>query len=274
MIQTARELTVYYCGREKCAPGHYFGPAVRPHYLLHVILQGKGVYRAGGKTYVLKKGDAFLIRPSEVTYYQADEAEPWEYAWTAFGGELAEALLKKYGQGEDPYIYHFMEKGRWTDWILGLVKAFLKGGHNQDEMTGYLFLLFSQLPRREEAGPDYEQGYLARAESYIRHNYSYPVQIQDVARHVGIDRTYLYKLFMKHKGVSPKDFLTAFRIMEAERLLEETSLSVTEIALSCGFHDASVFCRNFQKAEGVAPLKYRKNFQHLNKKSITKKTMY
>lgn len=261
MNQAARELTVYYCGREKCAPGHYFGPAIRPHYLLHVILKGKGVYRAGKKTYVLEQGDAFLIRPLEVTYYQADDEAPWEYAWTAFGGVQAERLLEKYRQKDDPYTYHFSEEGRWRDWIISLAEAFSKGGHNQDEMTGYLFLLFSQLPRQEEAGPDYEQGYLARAESYIRHNYSYPVQIRDVAKHVGIDRTYLYKLFMKHKGVSPKDFLTAYRITEAERLLEETLLSVTEIALSCGFHDASVFCRNFQKAKGEAPLKYRKRFQ-------------
>lgn len=54
MSQTARELTIYYCGRERCEPGHYFGPAIRKHYLLHVVLEGKGSYRAGQKTYALK----------------------------------------------------------------------------------------------------------------------------------------------------------------------------------------------------------------------------
>ena len=33
-------LRIYYCGREQCAPGHFWGPAIRPHYLLHVVLHG------------------------------------------------------------------------------------------------------------------------------------------------------------------------------------------------------------------------------------------
>ena len=37
-------LRIYYCGREQCAPGHFWGPAIRPHYLLHVVLHGKGEF--------------------------------------------------------------------------------------------------------------------------------------------------------------------------------------------------------------------------------------
>ena len=38
-------LTVYFCGSENCPPRHAYGPAVRPHYLLHVILKGRGIYQ-------------------------------------------------------------------------------------------------------------------------------------------------------------------------------------------------------------------------------------
>ena len=64
-------LTVYFCGSENCPPRHAYGPAVRPHYLLHVILKGRGIYQYKGQTYALSAGDAFLIPPAEVTYYQA-----------------------------------------------------------------------------------------------------------------------------------------------------------------------------------------------------------
>ena len=79
-------LTVYFCGSENCPPRHAYGPAVRPHYLLHVILKGRGIYQYKGQTYALSAGDAFLIPPAEVTYYQADEREPWSYAWVGFDG--------------------------------------------------------------------------------------------------------------------------------------------------------------------------------------------
>ena len=41
-------LTVYFCGSENCPPRHAYGPAVRPHYLLHVILKGRGIYQYKG----------------------------------------------------------------------------------------------------------------------------------------------------------------------------------------------------------------------------------
>lgn len=261
MNQSARGLTIYYCGREHCASGHFFGPAIRKHYLMHVVLGGKGIYRTGGKEYALKEGDAFLIKPQEVTYYQADKDEPWEYAWAAFAGAEAERLLTDYCQEENGYVYHFGLEDEWRTYMEGLVAAFQSGGHNMDEMAGYLYLLFSRFPKEEKEGGEYEQSYLSRAEAYIRHNYSYPIQIGDIANYVGIDRTYLYRLFIKYKGISPKHYLTAYRIMEAKRLLEDTGLSVTETGLSCGFHDASVFCKSFLQTEGKSPLQYRRGMR-------------
>lgn len=88
-------LTLYFCGSEHCTPGHSYGPAVRPHYLLHVILQGHGRYQYKGETYALQAGDAFLISPAEVTYYQADEVHPWSYAWVGFDGQAVPEILSR-----------------------------------------------------------------------------------------------------------------------------------------------------------------------------------
>ncbi|WP_077613199.1 AraC family transcriptional regulator [Clostridium sp. Marseille-P2415] len=264
MNQAARGMTIYYCGHEQCAARHFFGPAIRKHYLMHVVLKGKGIYRAGEEEYVLKAGDAFLIKPQEVTYYEADEEDPWEYAWAAFAGNEAERLLLEYRQDEKGYIYRFGKEDGWQTVLIRLVTAFQSGAHNMDEMVGYLYLLFSRLPKNQREAGEYEQSYLSRAEGYMHHNYSYPIQISDVAGYVGIDRTYLYKLFMKYKGISPKHYLTSYRIMEAKRLLEDTGLSITETGLSCGFHDASVFCKSFLQTEGESPLQYRKRVQEEN----------
>lgn len=73
-------LRIYYSGREQCSPGHFWGPAIRPHYLLHIVLRGKGSFQYGNQTWNLKGGDAFLIEPMKTHYYQADASEPWEYA--------------------------------------------------------------------------------------------------------------------------------------------------------------------------------------------------
>ncbi|WP_346918963.1 AraC family transcriptional regulator [Lacrimispora sp.] len=266
MNQSARELTIYYCGHEQCAPGHFFGPAVRKHYLLHVVLKGNGIYRTSGREYRIAQGEAFLIKPQEITYYQADNTEPWEYAWVAFSGTEADRLVFEYRSDEEGYFFRFEGGNQWREIILALVNGFGGTTHNKDEMRGYLYLLFSRFPGNAPQSAYYEKSYLEQAETYIRHNYSYPIQIADVAGFIGIDRTYLYRIFMRHKGVSPKHYLTEYRVLEAKRLLEETSLSITETALSCGFHDSSVFCRCFQKTEGESPLRYRKGIREINSK--------
>ena len=92
--QTRIALRLYYSGSESCAPGHFFGPAIRPHYLIHFIRSGRGRYLRRDSVYDLEKGDAFLILPGEATKYIADEKDPWEYTWIAFDGPDAKTLLK------------------------------------------------------------------------------------------------------------------------------------------------------------------------------------
>ena len=58
------ELSIFNCGRESCQPGHTWGPGVRDHYLIHLVVSGKGVYQVGGVSHTLQEGDLFLAKPN------------------------------------------------------------------------------------------------------------------------------------------------------------------------------------------------------------------
>ena len=45
------ELSIFNCGLERCAPGQTLGPGIRDHYLIHLVLSGKGVFEVGGRTW-------------------------------------------------------------------------------------------------------------------------------------------------------------------------------------------------------------------------------
>ena len=45
------ELSIFNCGQERCIPGHTWGPGIRDHYLIHLVVAGKGTYKVNGKTY-------------------------------------------------------------------------------------------------------------------------------------------------------------------------------------------------------------------------------
>ena len=77
-------------GFQNCLPSHYYGPAVRPHWLLHYVVSGKGVFHREGEIHSIGAGDIFVIPPYLETYYEADAKEPWQYIWIGFTveGEL------------------------------------------------------------------------------------------------------------------------------------------------------------------------------------------
>lgn len=265
-------LNVYFCGSENCSPRHAYGPAVRPHYLLHVILNGRGIYQYKGQTYSLSAGDAFLILPGEVTYYQADEAEPWSYAWVGFDGKAVSEILSR-TVFSDAFVFRNEAPESvtlLTDQMKKLCETFLQSPEDQLSAAGNLLPLFSFMKKKvPETSQEPTQIYLQKAKEYLENNYAYPVRISDAARYTGIDRTYLYRIFMEKEKLSPKQYLLNHRLRMAVEMLCTTSYSITEIALSCGFHDTSSFSGCFRQQFHMSPRDFRKTVHHEQNKDYT-----
>ena len=263
-----QSLNIYFCGQEACSPRHSFGPAVRTHYLMHVILKGKGEFHVDGQVYSLKRGDAFLIRPDQSTYYMADQEEPWEYAWVAFDGYEAKLILENCGfTNEHPVFYALTDKEcgpvqeieNMLSSMLTMVELYDRLGRSTYETLGYLYFIFGFMQQMAGVNEEsFERDYLRKACDYISQNYSYQIKVMDIARYIGIDRTYLYKIFRKELDVSPQEYLIEYRTKIAKNMLNHTILTVTEIAYSCGFHDSASFCKTFKRLTGYTPIGYRR----------------
>ena len=55
------DLYLCFCGYEACQPFHSYGPAVRPNYVIHYIISGKGTFTIGNRTYRLTAGQGFFL---------------------------------------------------------------------------------------------------------------------------------------------------------------------------------------------------------------------
>ncbi|MDL2300945.1 AraC family transcriptional regulator [Lachnospiraceae bacterium OttesenSCG-928-D06] len=258
-------MKIYYCGREDCEKGHSFGPAVRHHYLIHFVLEGKGTFKTAEGVFPIEEGQAFLIRPEEITYYKADVDNPWRYAWVAFDGEDGAELLARYYPDVHYPVGTVALREESVKWLFELIASFNEKLDNVDRVLGYFYLLMSCFEKKQAAFRELdERSHYKKGVFFIKNNYSYQIQIKEVADFVGIDRTYLYKIFMRQSGMSPKQYLSEYRLIKAKDMLQNTLYQITEIAYSCGYHDSSSFCRYFQKALGVTPAKYRKNVTEMH----------
>ena len=252
---------IYTCGYETCEPSHSYGPVVRSGYLIHYILGGKGIYKTDGRIYQLSEGDAFLIRPNTLIYYEADKYHPWTYTWIGFQGIKIEQYLKRTSLLETPY-FHYGKDDRVRLCHEKMFEAY-KLPENRDLMMNsilyeYLYLLASKFPRKSIPPKEKKISYVEEALRYIENNYAHTVNIQVIADHLNIERTYLYRLFKDITGTSPQEYLLDYRIRRACSLLKETSLPVSDIARSIGYEDALYFSRLFKQKKGQTPTQYRK----------------
>ncbi len=258
-------LYVTCCGLSRTEPMHSFGPALKPHYLIHYILSGKGKLVVGKEEYPLESGYGFLITPDELAFYQADEEEPWTYVWVGFNGTQAEEYVGNIGLSVRQPIF----KSDASEELYRIVKDMME--HNtyglshdlrRNGQLGIFLSVIAEGSKVEKRGEgDKANIYVRKAVSFIQNNYCNPIKVTDVADYVCVNRSYLYTLFQKSMGMSPQQFLTTFRITKATELLQITSLPIESIALSCGYHDPLVFTKAFRQIKQMSPTGFRKEMQ-------------
>ncbi len=258
-------LYVNCCGLSRTEPMHSFGPALKPHYLIHYILSGRGKFVIGGEEYPLEAGYGFLITPDELAFYQADEKDPWTYVWVGFSGTLAAEYVNSIGLSVRQPIF----RSDASEELYRIVKDMMEhntfGLSHDLRRNGQLGVFLSVIAEGSRVEKEGESGktniYVRKAVSYIQSNYCDPIKVTDVADYVCINRSYLYTLFQHSIGMSPQRFLTMYRITKAAELLQLTSLPVESIALSCGYQDPMVFAKAFRQMKQMSPSAFRKEMQ-------------
>ena len=85
-----------------------------------------------------------------------------------------------------------------------------------------------------------------------------PLTTEDLAALGGISRRQLERLFRAHLGDTPTGHYLKLRLERARQLLEQTDLSVLEVALACGFDTAPYFSRAYRAAFGRSPREDRR----------------
>ncbi len=277
---TNRQIQDFYlcfCGYEKCDRYQSFGPAVRPNYIVHYILEGEGDYVVEDRRYHLKAGQGFLIEPNTVTFYRANPDNPWTYVWVGFSGPRAPEYLYRLGYNHNHLIFQNADQERMRSLVFEMLRHNKNSLRDEFYLHG-LFYEFISYMIREEQPQQYEpechreniNRYLREAVAYIQRHFSEGLQVADIAREVAVSRVYLYQIFNETLGVSPKEYLTNFCITRATELLTLSGQPVEEVAESCGFKNPAAFSAIFKRRMGVTPTKYRNSVPAIYRERLQK----
>jgi transcriptional regulator GlxA family with amidase domain len=116
-----------------------------------------------------------------------------------------------------------------------------------------------RIPLRMQVGGS--QPKLTEAVALMEANLEEPMSLDELAEHAGISRRQLERLFQKYLHCVPTRYYLELRLTRARQLLLQTSMSIVEVALACGFVSAPHFSKCYRDFFGLPPREERRTLK-------------
>lgn len=222
------------------------------------MLRGSCDITCGKVTDTVRAGDVFFMFPNQPHAYE-NSRDVVAYLLIVpvrrYLSAYHSILLK-----QTP-VCPILRQGAWDESLLWLVERAYqdKAQVSETVMQGYLTVIFGKLLesillREQPAGAD---EIMRRMLEYINEHYRTGITRQELAKAVGYNESYVSHLFSQTMGITMPAYIHSLRIEDGCRMLLETDMSVTHIALELGFGSIRNFNRVFYKKTGLTPRQYR-----------------
>jgi len=242
---------------KKDAPCVYVKP--RNHESLFFVTKGTLLYTKNGETAVVREGQVGYIARGSVDQSGAYGCEEVSYIAVNFcfdrQNEFPSQTLpfETVCSGEALYPYGKQFKQA--------LNCFLSKAPGYVAVcNGIMLQIIGQL-YHESRTKEADFGKIRRIEKAVEHLKQHygnaDLRIRDLADTVNMCEKQFRRVFSDVYRTTPYLFLQKFRIHTAEILLLNTTKSVSDIALQCGFADIYSFSHSFKKHNGVSPAEYR-----------------
>lgn len=237
------------------------------------ILQGEMIYDVNGQTILLKEHDSIVINSRQMHYGYSNNRKDCEFICILFHPDLLKCnqrLYQKYVLSliENASIeYMYFEKNEKIGKMLQNIYH-IKEGHAfgyEIQAIGLLYSIWFSCLQSYQTMLISQQETISsditlqkKMVSYIYQHYAEALSLEDIASAGNISRSKCCIIFKKYLQQSPVDFLNAYRLEVSRNLLKDTTYSITQIAVSCGFNHLSYFSKMFVNKYGYTPSEYRK----------------
>ena len=253
------ELRVLYGGFEQCLPDYRIARSGFPHHCLEVIVGGQGEVEVADDWCELGEGWVFLYRPGLTWRMRGAGNEglrKFFVVFDGFDGHGSAAGLSK--ERQVPFRFEPL----WE--LVALLEALEReAGHPSGERQSICSCLLESILRKlwareplQDAPRSRSRRTYLEAVQFIEEHYRELKSAAGIAKRVGVDSSYLCRLFQRYGAMSPYRYLTRLRMQYAMTLLTREGLDVTSVADALGFENPFHFSRVFKSVHGLPPSAY------------------
>ncbi|WP_179298537.1 AraC family transcriptional regulator [Evansella halocellulosilytica] len=256
------------------------------------VLDGVGSYFIEDKSYTFKTGDLFILGNYELHKSQLIDGQSFKAIIIMFDPNLftktnndeCEELLNLFFDRPADFSHQLKVNATLHKKIMFLFDQMFEETDNGDNRSNYMASLILQwlLIELNRAYKNEQQINLIKSHQmlpmkkvvknmleYIDSHYKEDINLEEVAKSLNVNPSYLSREFKKALGFSLIEFITSKRVRTAREMLRNTSLSVTEIASDIGYNNVTHFHWTFKKLIGISPGQFRKISKYHHKKNIS-----
>ncbi len=221
-----------------------------------VVIDGKGSITGTDRRHTVTKESGVMITDAALRF-KADSIEPATAAVISISGEDAHelvAVVEKKGQGA---ILDFGSDSRPADAALDIVSECSKDYRSDyGVMLAFYDFVNSLWECFSEKKIPSGNIYMTRAVEYIKQNYNKSISVAGIANMLGIERSYLSRLFKIYKNKSTQNYIIDYRMRRAKRMFEEEDMNVSQVCAAVGYTNIYCFSRIFKSRVGMPPKEY------------------
>jgi len=244
-----------------------------PYYNFSIILEsGAGFYRdENGYSCQLSFGNFILIPPGLKQYYGPGKDEYWSELCVSFNGALFKTLQRYKIIHKTLPVWHVGQSSLWIERLQPLLAAPRPTSHAGiiREAAAFLALLLEILENASPAsGGEVSSDWFENACVMLTVDLSQKVDLQQIARNLGMSYHTFRTYFAQRAGRSPIEYRNVQRIKTACHFLKSTTAPCRDIAFRMGYATEQRFSADFKQKMGMPPSEYRKQAIHDETHSI------
>ncbi len=242
------------------------------HYKLVFCEKGSVEIIIDDKKYISDEGNILIIPPYQLYSAAADKQEVkyYYFRFEIYPVYLSEKLRNEIIKNNN-YIYNLKTNNNLKETINKLTYEYehQKIGYAAkikllvEDLLLEIMRVDNNIKKMDISNKNLESKNLFNiVNDFLQKNLNEVINMESLCTHLNVSDSYLYKIFIKELGISPKKYIMLFKSQQAEYLLCNTNYQIQEIAEMLGYSSAYHFSSSFKKILHISPKEYRDKYSN------------